>query len=517
MSARKILIIGAGEVAVNLAINLIGSNKNPHFRLDVELFFIEKDKSIVDRFNTQIDGRFYEGDGTDPELLLTLIEEHDFDFVIALTNNDHANLIACLMAKKIAAEIGKPVPKTIARHKNIYFDKENQSGKTCNILDYFQIDHVIYLEKAWAEATFNTIMYPQLKSIKSIYHDQIYLVCIEVDAKNPLANRVLTEFRTEERLTIAAIKSKDSDTLKLPKSNEKIEIGDQVFLFLPKEKIKVAFEQLKLGLHTHPETIIVADQFQMVQNLIKRLIQQKIKTFSVMPNEELAQKLEKEFGGHYFTSISGNPLTDDLVNPEITSETILITASDNDAMNISIGFKAKKKNPLATFVVTKHDEHDYHEMTKILEIKHLESPKEIIVKRLIEYLHIEMRDQNFYFLLDDQNIESDSNLELRLMIKEFRIEELSNLAGTTLREIKDKGFPDLAVICLIRRNDEYIMPSSHTELKVNDHLMIAGIGKDLKFEESLGLISEIFKSSDEIEHIQHQHKEKKKKKLFWII
>jgi trk system potassium uptake protein TrkA len=518
MSTKKILMIGAGEVAINLAVDLVGKHKRGSLRLDdVELTFIEKNKDATSPLKTQIDGQFYVGDGTDPELLLSVMESDDFDFVIALTNNDHVNMIACLMVKKIAAELGKALPKTVARIKNTYYDNEDRSRKSCNILEYFQIDHVIYLEKAWAESSLNAILYPQLKRIQSIYHDQIYLVCIEIDLGSPLANATLTEFRTDEKLTIAAIKPKDSETLKLPKSDEKIHVGDQVFLFLPKNKIRKAFKLLQLGHQDQTKVVIISDHHQLTQHLIKQLIDEKVEVVSMVSTQEIAEKVEDLFGGNLFTSLCGNPLVDDFVNEEISNQTILITASENDVMNITIGFKKRKKNPLKTFVLTKHDEHDYQEMTQRLDLEHLESPKEITVKRLIEYLHIELRDTNFHFILDTQEVDHETEIEAKLMMKEFRVEELSNLAGVALKDIKSKGFPDQAVICLVRRNEEYLMPSSKTELQVNDHLMIVGLANDLKFEESLGLISEGFKSSDEIEQMHLHQKEKKKKKFFWII
>jgi len=110
----KIIIVGAGEVGYHIASHLALENK--------EVVIIDKDPEDKDpeairRISDSLDVQAVEGSGSSPVVL----EEagiRNAEIILAVTDSDEANLVACLVANMLS-----PATKKLARVRDGDFDQ----------------------------------------------------------------------------------------------------------------------------------------------------------------------------------------------------------------------------------------------------------------------------------------------------------------------------------------------------------------------------------------------------------
>ena len=101
--AKKILIVGGGNIGLNLAKNLEKS------LVEARIKIIEKNKERAEQIASELENSIViNGDGLDEEVLKEAnIEE--IETVLALTNDDENNLMLCVLSEKFS-----PNKRTIA-------------------------------------------------------------------------------------------------------------------------------------------------------------------------------------------------------------------------------------------------------------------------------------------------------------------------------------------------------------------------------------------------------------------
>ena len=108
----KIIIVGAGEVGFYCAQKLSEEGQ--------DVVLIDKDPAQIKRITDNLDVQAIQGSGTSPEMLRKSGVK-DADMLVAATDSDEVNLIACLLARNISQHILK-----VARLRNPeYLNEKN--------------------------------------------------------------------------------------------------------------------------------------------------------------------------------------------------------------------------------------------------------------------------------------------------------------------------------------------------------------------------------------------------------
>jgi trk system potassium uptake protein TrkA len=515
MKTSNVLIIGGGEVALNLTKQLVGLKHNRNIKVGVNLMILEKDLLVTQNLMGQLNCNVIQADGTDPYVLATHLENHKADFVIALTNQDTSNLTACFLVKNIAQGLGLKTPKTIARLKRFY--RISSKGKECELVPPFKVDHIAYLEEIWAENIFYKLVYPQIRSSQAIYHNHVILLQVEIDERNPLYGMTIRDFKPDipEKITFCAIKEKSTGIVKLPSVDYVLSKDDLIYLLIPRVKLDIAIQALGLKELIPQKVVIASDDSKLIGNLIQRINKEGSSEIDVISiNESESKKIEDEYGGTNLSSLYGDILDDDFIKNEISHNSVYLAAFGSDEKNMASGFKVKNHKVSRCLVVTKNNQHNYIQMAKALGLEHVPNPKEIISQNLTEYLHIEMGETAFEFILTE-----DANDPNPIQIMEFHVPENSPLISHRIFDIKSSniGFPQDALIMLLIRNKVFYMPDNELEIQAHDHLLIVG---HLNCKASLedDLLLEFSKNQDKLpEEPLIEHKEEKKKKLFGLF
>lgn len=85
----KIIILGAGQVGGTLAENLVGENN--------DITVVDTDATRLRQLQDKFDLRVVNGHGSHPRVLREAGAE-DADMLVAVTNSDETNMIACQVA-----------------------------------------------------------------------------------------------------------------------------------------------------------------------------------------------------------------------------------------------------------------------------------------------------------------------------------------------------------------------------------------------------------------------------------
>ena len=221
----KAIIIGAGEVGFHTA-KLLTVEHN-------DVVLIDESDAACSRVNEQLDLQTLRGSGASPRLLKTAgIDEAGL--LIAVTNSDEINMLACQIAERY------DVNTKIARVSNPdYFSTE--SGLRPKD---FGIDLLINPEHLCVAEFVRLLQIPEAREIVEFEDGRIQLVSFRVKQSNPLIGRSLAELDASGLLNdtrFAAISrrghsnngnpiSNGNRHIIIPSGNDILQQGDDVFV-----------------------------------------------------------------------------------------------------------------------------------------------------------------------------------------------------------------------------------------------------------------------------------------------
>jgi trk system potassium uptake protein len=148
------VIIGAGEVGLNTARML------SHEGHDVVL--VEKDEILVEQAAEELDALVIAGNGANPKLL-TEAGIKSSDLLVAASNSDEVNIIACLAAKS------QGVSRTVARiHNPDYYESGEPFAR-----EMLGIDFMIHTEQMAALEIKEALLVPGAINVDTFAEDTI--------------------------------------------------------------------------------------------------------------------------------------------------------------------------------------------------------------------------------------------------------------------------------------------------------------------------------------------------------
>src|SRR5512134_1952539 len=139
----KIVILGAGQVGSSVAESLVSEQS--------DITVVDLDPQRLRALEDRLDLRTVTGSAAHPSVLKQAGIE-DADLLIAVTQSDEANLVACRLASKLFS-----VPRRIARLRSTdYLSNEKVIGE-----DGFDIDLAICPEQVLTDYIVNLVEFPE--------------------------------------------------------------------------------------------------------------------------------------------------------------------------------------------------------------------------------------------------------------------------------------------------------------------------------------------------------------------
>lgn len=207
----KIIIVGAGEVGVNIAKQLVSEDK--------DVVIIDKDSEKVKIAGMSIDCMVIQGEGTHLETLRSAGIE-SADVFIAATFSDEVNLISCFI---VASEFNVPIK--VARVRNMEYTKSGAFSSKLSGVDY-----LVNTDREAGWEVIQTVLQGAGSTITIFKNTDVQLRDYVVDTGSPFIGKTVMDVRMsfEENFIIAGVVH--DGVLQIPKGNFVIREGDILYI-----------------------------------------------------------------------------------------------------------------------------------------------------------------------------------------------------------------------------------------------------------------------------------------------
>jgi trk system potassium uptake protein TrkA len=224
----KVIILGAGQVGSSVAENLVREN------YDITIVDLDAQKlaNLQDRF----DLRTVTGPGAHPQTLLAAGAE-DADMILAVTNSDETNMVACSIANALFH-----TPTKIARIRAADYLAHREIFQQHVI----PVDVIISPEQLVTDYVLRLIEHPTALQVLDFAGGLVQLVAVRAEHGGPLVGRELKTLR--EHLPgidtrVSAVYRRDRPLI--PEGSTVIEAGDEVFFIAARDDIPMVLAELR--------------------------------------------------------------------------------------------------------------------------------------------------------------------------------------------------------------------------------------------------------------------------------
>lgn len=435
----KIIILGAGQVGSTLAENLVSE--------DNDITLIDDDQNRLNTLKDKYDLQVLCGNAASPQVLRDA-GANDADLVVAVTESDETNMVACQIAHTLFH-----IPTKIARIRNPDYVREKDQLFTTAALP---IDHIIAPEVLVKQEILRLIQYPGALQVAHFADDMVSLVSAKAYYGGPLVGYPISALRDHlPHIEARIVSIFRQDRAIIPQGSTIIEAGDEVFFICPTPYIKAVMSELQRLDKPHKRVMIVGGG-SIGTGLAKDLEDQcSVKMIERNPAraEQLAQKLEKTL------VLAGDASDQELLFEEhIENIDLFLALTSDDEANIMSALLAKRLGAKKAIVLVQ--KMAYLHLIQGGAIDIAISPKQATISALSS--HVRKGDIVRVASLKQGQVEGIEAIA-------HGDEESSKVVGRCVRDIK---LPQGAIIGAIVRGEQVLVAHKSTQIISNDRVIL---------------------------------------------
>lgn len=439
----NIIILGANHVGATLAENLAKEDNN--------ITVVDPDAGKLRELKDRLDIGTTVGQASFPDVLQGAGAENA-DMLIAVTDSDEINLVACQVAYSLFR-----TPKKICRlRSNSYVNAEKLFSP-----EAIPIDVVISPEQIVSHYIKSLIDLPGSLQVMDFANGMVQLVAVRALLGGPLINQeigYLREHMPSVDPRVAAIFRRNRPII--PQGDTVIEVDDEVFFIAAKKDIKAVVSELR-KVDKPYKRIMIAGGGNIGERLAESLeknYRTKLIELDIQRCEYLSGKLQ------HTTVLNGDASDQDLLLEEnIGDVDVFLALTNNDEANIMSSLLAKRLG--APRVMTLIANPAYVDLVQSGEIDIAISPQLATIGSLLA--HIRRGDV--------VNVHS-----LRRGAAEA-LEAIAHGDKTTSKvvgkKLEDIDLPQGCTIGAIVRNDEVLIAHDHIVVETDDHVILFLVDK----------------------------------------
>ena len=440
----KIVIVGAGKIGTAIVRHVSHENH--------EVIVIDDDPEVIEKIVNQFDVLGMCGNGVSYEMQKEA-GTANADLFIAVTTSDEANMLACLIAKKLGAK------NTIARVRDFEYTKQIDL-----MTDALGITRTINPEHEASKEIMRIINFPEALKVDSFAHGNTDLIELFVQEDSPLVGLSLMEMTARSGLPVIVCAVKRGNEVIIPTGKFVLEAKDKIHIISSQEASKVFVSKLGLS-QARLKNIMIIGASKITTYLADSLIQNKcnVKIIEINPEkaEEIAKLLPKA------TVVVGDGSDQNLLREEgMQDSDAVICLTGIDEENIIISLYANKL--LVKKIITKVNRESFAGLLESIEMGSVISPQDLAASQIVSYIRgtSNARGNNvltLYKLVDNQ-----------VEAIEFLVTESSKVLDIPLKYLTLKKN---ILIGAIIRNHQIIIPTGLTSIQKGDSVIV--VSKDI--------------------------------------
>jgi trk system potassium uptake protein TrkA len=434
----KIIILGAGQVGGTLAEHLANEQN--------DITVVDTDGEKLRALQDRLDIGTVAGGASHPNTLFKAGAE-DADMLIAVTNSDEINMMACQVAHTL---FKTPTKISRVRSPNYLAHQEQLFNR-----DHIPVDVIIGPEQLVTKNIQQLIANPGALQVLDFAEGRVQLVAVRAYHDGPIVGQELQEIRQhmpKVDTRVAAIFRQDRPII--PEGSTVVEVDDEVFFIAARENIRAVMSELRKIDKPYKRVMIAGGgnigatlAFNIENNYQVKIIEKSYDRCRV-----LSERLK------HTIVLNGSASEPQLLTSEnIEATDVFCALTNNDESNIMMSMLAKRMG--AKKVVTLIANAAYADLVGD-EIDIAISPQQITIGSLLT--HVRRGDISNVHSLRRGAAEA---IEVTAHGDAYS----SKVVGRRLDEI---NLPDGVTIGAIVRGEEVIIAHSHIVVESDDHVIL---------------------------------------------
>ncbi|QQG35416.1 MAG: Trk system potassium transporter TrkA [Micavibrio aeruginosavorus] len=452
----RVIICGAGQVGLSIARYLSREDN------DVTLIDIDVDK--INQARSDLDAQCIRGQASSPDVLSSA-GASDADMIIAVTNSDEVNMLACQVGHSLFN-----IPKKIARIRNQSYLDPAWSNLFSRA--HMPIDVIISPEIEIANSIVQRLLIPGTTNVALLADGRVYLIGVIVPERCPVMNVQIRQLNTlfpDLSLVVGSIHRHGE--IIVPTGEDRLEPGDEVFFFVDPLQINRALSAFGHEEKQARNIVLIGGGnvgYYLARKISSEFPQINIKI--IEHNKERANFLASNLPK--VIVLQGDALHQDLIEgANIAQAETAITVTNNDESNILGAALAKQAGAKRAIALVNGT--TYSSLTSLLEIDAVVSPRASTVSTIMR--HVRRGRIKALQTLGEGHAE----------VIEAEVSETSFMTNKT---IHDLDLPEDIRICGIIRNGKIMSLSSDLVIKPHDHVIVLTSAEEVRRVEQMFMV-----------------------------
>lgn len=428
----KIVIYGATEVGCLLA---------TEFFEDHDITVIDKEENRTEEFD-KLDISFVQGNATDINVLKSA-DIINSDVFIACTPLDEANIVACLSAKKVSGI------RTICFVSKAEYQNTMELDKSNDYLGDFFIDYVIWPEALLTQELFRIVTVAHALDVENFADGRARLLEYKVRPGSSIVGKMVKDCGFTRDTIIVGIKR--DDLLFIPNGLTEINENDKLIFMGTSHSLDIL-----AGTFFHEKeqvkSVAVIGGGNVGYMLAKSLEDMKFKTKIIEKDYDRCEFLAQEL--HKTLVINGDGTNLKILDEEeIGSSDVVISVTNNDEKNLLCSLLVKQLG--VKRVISR--------VSKVLNVP------------LFEKVGIDIAVSPKTSAINEVRNDLDENdVDILATVEQGQAEVLEILVKDEFngKKIMDLRFPAPAIIGVVQRRNQVVIPKGDTQLREHDILII---------------------------------------------
>ncbi len=435
----NIIIAGCGKVGVSVADQL---SREGH-----EITVIDTDYKTIEDATNEYDVIGYEGDCTSFRTLKQ-VGADESDLLIATTDQDEKNMLACLIAKKV----GKC--RTIARVRNPQYLEEITYLK-----EELGLAMSVNPEYAAAAEMVRLIQVPSAFEVDTFAKGNVNLISFIIPEGSPVAGHALMDIRQKLGVNTLVCVVKRGGEITIPGGDFILQEGDRVSVSMSLKDASTVFESFGVKVKKI-KNVLIAGGGTIAYYLASALLKLRISVKIIEKDPERCEHLSELLPG---AIIINGDATDTTILTEESIENMdaVCTLMNRDEENVLLSMYLNKITDAK--VMTKIHRNSYENIIADVPVGTIISTKKITAEYITRYVRsmqnaFENDVDALYRIMDD-----------KVEALEFRITTKAEFEGIKLKNLDI--IPN-TLICAIFRDGKVIRPGGNDEIKQGDSVVV---------------------------------------------
>jgi trk system potassium uptake protein TrkA len=432
----KVIIIGAGEVGFHIASHLSRENK--------DVVVVDRNPEALRRVSDNLDVQALQGSGSSPVVL----EEagiHSAEILLAVTNSDEANLVACL-----AADLLSPPTKKLARLRNADYDAYHEVFRE----KAPHIDTVINPDIEVVKTILGMMKVPGAVDVGEFADGRIQFVGIHLDENSPFIRVKLMDLpgKLEGVRPLVAAIMRDEELI-IPRGQDRLMPGDLIYFITAREQLEATLAVFGKQEPPLKRVLIIGGGrigYRLAQKLENEPLSCKIIEKNSDKCDKLAERLNKAVVLHGDGSDQGL-----LAEENVGEMDAVVTLTNDEETNILASLLTRRMG--VRKCITRISKFSYFPLMATIGIDQVVSPRLSAINSILQHVR---RGK----VLSAMSIKGE-----QAEIMEAVALETSAIVAKPLRSV---GIPKGALVAALLRGDEIIIPSGETTIAPDDRIII---------------------------------------------